>query len=410
MAYSLSDFSHVPSTKETLSKDLNLHELPSLEDVKTLARWTPELLELFSKDYESDTSMDRSSALARLAYSGAELGWTDEQIAAVIYDADERWGKYVSRKPSTRDNIMLNLINRAREKHGYVQMGEIDLSRFAKAADPEDPEAAAEPLIYGFQDFINADFKVDWQLDQLLAQGGIGLMTGFPGTGKTQLCIQMAAYLALGKERFLRWDNTGGSRKVMFLSLEMSKAPLNLFMGTIGATYPDKNTLNRNLLVAPFGVALPLDTEPGQRFLHNLLDEYMPDVIFIDSLQKVMSKEMTDELAVKTLFDFLSRTREKYKCSMVIVHHNRKKSNEAQKKDIELSDVYGSYLIGGEVDFVLSLKKTDTIGLLHLDTLKNRLGKEEPGFDVLRDDKLHFGIEFADIKDRFRTEGGLDDE
>lgn len=90
MSYSIEDFSHVPSTKETLSKDLDLQGLPELEQVKTLAKWTPELWDLFNRDYEADTSMDRSAALARLAYSGAELGWTDEQIATVIYDADDR--------------------------------------------------------------------------------------------------------------------------------------------------------------------------------------------------------------------------------------------------------------------------------------------------------------------------------
>lgn len=414
--YSLADFDHVPSTKEIVTDRVNLDALPPIDEVKTLARWTSDMSELFNRDgawFAPPDKQDRSAALARLAYSGAEMGWTDEQIATVLYDADDRWQKYTSRRKQTRDNIILNLINRAREKHGYVQMGEIDLSKFTKATDPTDPNSVAEPLIWGFQDFVDADFHIDWMLKGMIAVGGIGLVTGFPGTGKTQLCLQLAAYLALGKDRFLKWDNVSGTKKVLFLSLEMGKSPLNLFMTTIGESYEDKRLLNRNFLVAPFGVPLPLDTEPGQRFLNNLLDEYMPDVIFIDSLQKVISKEMTDELAVKSLFTYLANTREKYKAAMVIVHHNRKKSNEAQKKEIELSDVYGSYLIGGEVEFVLSMKKTDTKAIIDIEMLKNRLGVETDKFQVRRDNNLHFITGFEEAIDRLledQLKTGTDDD
>jgi archaellum biogenesis ATPase FlaH len=417
MPYNLDDFAQIPSTKEIVTDKLDLNALPDIESVKTLARWTPDMDELFNRSFEWFTAgpdkQDRSAALARLAYSGAEMGWQDEQVAAMLYDADDRWQKYTSRRKQTRDNIILNLINRAREKHGYVQLGDIDLSKFTKAIDHDNPLSVAEPLIWGFQDFIEADFPINWVLDQMIAAGGIGLVTGYPGTGKTQLCLQMAANLALG-QKFLHWPHVGANKKVLFLSLEMGKAPLNLFMTTIGESYEDKVTLNKNFKVAPFGVPLPLDTEPGQRFMDNLLEEYMPDVVFIDSLQKVISKEMTDELAVKALFSYLANTREKYGTAMVIVHHNRKKSNDAQKKDIELNDVYGSYLIGGEVDFTLSIKKTDTPNVLTIEMLKNRLGKEQPPFEVARDGNLHFDqamdLELTNFKNREEEDAELSGE
>jgi KaiC/GvpD/RAD55 family RecA-like ATPase len=410
-SYSLDDFARVPSAKEIVTDKVDLGSLPAVSDVQAQARWTAPMLELFGQPKEyfdpapDGAKQDRSAALMNLAHSGAELGWEDSQIAAVLYDADERWGKYLHRRD--RDKRLIDFVNRARAKHGYSGPVQIDLSRFMKEADTVDPEKSNEPLVFGFNDFVEADYPIDWTFEHLLAQGGLGLLTGFPGTGKTQLAISLAAHAALGRDKWLKWENSGGSKKVLFLSLEMGKAPLNLFMKTIATGYSDLRTLNRNLLVAPFGESLPLDIPAGQAFLNNLLDEYMPDIVVIDSLQTVISKEMTDELAVKDFFKYLKIVRQKYKCSMVIVHHNRKKSNNAQQKhDVEQSDIYGSTFIVAEVDFVVSIRKQDPSNdsLLAIDMLKNRLGKTIPPFDVYRDKTLGFSIDFENLMENFGKE------
>lgn len=403
-SYSLKDFDQIPSAKEIVGDSVKVTELPSLEEVKTLASWTSEMLEKFNKDqnwFIGHDKHDRSAALSELAYFGAERGWTDEQIATVLYDADDRWGKYKGRR--NRDRLLLDLINRARQKHGYNAPENIDLSKLIASANQTAQLVGEEQkLVYGFQDFVESEFRVEWVLDQLLAQGGFGLVVAHPGVGKTQFCIAMGLHLALGMEYFLRWENKAGQKKVLFLSLEMGAAPLNLFMGTIGGGYDNKTGMNRNFLVAPLGTPIPLDTKEGQAFLDNLMDEYMPDVVIIDSLQKVMSKELTDEQGVKNLIHYLSRLRSKYGCSLVVVHHNRKKPNEGAKKHIsELSDVYGSTYLATDVDFVLSLQPEET-GLLTVRELKNRLGKMLEPFEIVRDDKtLGFSLDLSGLAEKF---------
>jgi predicted ATP-dependent serine protease len=380
-----------------------------LEDVRTLATWTPELLDKFNRDHNhfaGPPKKDRSAAMSELAHMGAELGWSDENIAAVLYDADDRWGKYKYRRD--RDRRITDFINRARQKHGYNSLQNVDLARMIQSANQTAPVMGESKLIYGYQDFVDAEFKIEWILSGLLAQGGFGLITGYPGTGKTQFSIALGAHMALGSKKFLTWDNVAGNKKVLFLSLEMSAAPLNHFMATIGKGYDDKNTLNRNFLVAPFGTPINLDTPEGQIFFDQIMNDHMPDILVIDSLQKISSKELTDEQAVKNLIHYLSTVRAKYSCAMLMIHHNRKKANDGQKKGVELSDVYGSTYITTDVDFVVSLRTIDG-NLLQVDTLKNRLGPTFEPFNITRNpDDLSFTTDLGNIFNQFAKDNDID--
>ena len=400
--YSLDDFAHIAAARKIVSTDLVLGELPALEDVKALATWTPEFLDKFNRDHKyfaGPPKKDRSAAMSELAHMGAELGWPDEHIAAALYDADDRWGKYKHRRD--RDRRITDFINRARQKHGYNALQNVDLTRMIESANQTTPVMGESKLIYGYQDFVDAEFKIEWVLQGLLAQGGFGLITGYPGTGKTQFSIALGAHMALGNEKFLTWDNVAGNKKVLFLSLEMSAAPLNHFMATIGKGYDDKNTLNRNFLVAPFGTPINLDTPEGQVFFDQIMNDHMPDILVIDSLQKVSSKELTDEQAVKNLIHYLANVRAKYSCAMLMIHHNRKKPNDGQKKGVELSDVYGSTYITTDVDFVVSLKTIDG-DLLQVDTLKNRLGPTFEPFNVTRNpENLSFTTDLGNVFNQF---------
>jgi archaellum biogenesis ATPase FlaH len=403
--YSLDDFAHIPSARRIVKNDLVVGELPALDDVKTLANWTSELALKFNRtleDFQGPPKKDRSAAMAELAYMTAELGWTDGQIATVLYDADSRWKKYAGRHD--RDRRIVDFINRARQKHGYNSLQNVDLTQMIQAANQTGSVAGESKLIYGYQEFVDAEFKIDWIFDGLLAQGGFGMVTGYPGTGKTQFSIALGAHLALAEKKFLRWDNVAGSKKVLFMSLEMGAAPLNHFMGTIVKAYQDRNTLNRNFLVAPFGTPMYLDTPEGQVFFDQIMNDHMPDVVVIDSLQKISSKELTDEQAVKNLIHYLAALRAKYSCAMLMIHHNRKKPNDGQKKGVELSDVYGSTYLTTDVDFALSLKIVEG-DLLQVDTLKNRLGPTYDSFNITRNaSNLSFSTDLGNLHNQFKTE------
>lgn len=413
--YSLSAFGHITSAKELVSTKILDEQLPSLEEVKTLAKWTTDMNELFNKsreevmrtDDDGTKLFDRSSGMARMAYYGAEQGWSDAQIMAVLIDIDNRWGKYTTRR-DRETRYLIPLVNRARQKHGYSgSLTDLAMSALLQEQKPVDGSEATK-MVWGFDDFVNTEFKIDWMLEDLFAVGGFGLLVAHPGVGKTTLAIQMGAQLALGHDKFLKWDNAGGAKKVLFLSLEMGKPPLNHFLSLISNSYQDRKMLNRNFLVAPFGMPIPLDQPEGQQFLSNLMDEYMPDVLIIDSLQKVSSKELTDEQAVKNLIHYLATVRNKYNTSLLVIHHNRKKPNDAQKKSVELSDVYGSTYIATDADFVMNLHTT-TQDMVAVTMVKNRLGPTPEPFEIHRDKNLTFGMDFDKLQEQFAKSEGRPD-
>ena len=147
---------------------------------------------------------DRSGALQRLAHEGAEKGWSDEQIMAVLLDADDRWQKYTRR--TTRERILVDLINRARAKHGYDP---VDFDGFIARITEGKPEAAPDDdewvmSIGQIADLHDID---DWVIEDLLIPRGVGLITGRPGVGKTQLAFQFSADLACGRSDFLKWQH-----------------------------------------------------------------------------------------------------------------------------------------------------------------------------------------------------------
>ena len=391
--YSLADFGHIVSAKELVSNDVATAELPTLDEVKTLASWTDDMLEMFEK--ERDEVSDRSNSMMYFAYSCAEQGWSDEQLMAALYALDDRWGKYVGRY--NRDRLLVDIINKARQKYGYGSAETIDWQHLLKE---KTVQVGDGKLVYSWGELLASEFHIDWQLEGLMAQQGFGLLVAQPGVGKTQMAIQLGICLALGQEMFLeRWRNVGGQRKVLMLSLEMGGPQLKLFQEIINREYTDDlDELDRNFYFMPLGENLALDTKDGQKFLDDILGEYMPDLLIIDSLQTAVSKELTDEQATRNFTKYLSSVRKRHNCSMLVIHHNRKASQDRASAQ-DLNDVYGSQFFNASVDFVIGLAKqseaaSDVIEVRHL---KNRLGPEEEVFEVVRNRNLRFDPAGSDI-------------
>ena len=402
--YPLSEFDHLPRPKDEIREAVQMGNLPDIEEVLAKAEWDDELLELFQTTAEEmqHQSRDRSGALQRLAYEGAEHGWTDEQIMAVLLDTDGRWGKYTNRPAATREKILVDLINRARAKVGYNTKSE--LSGLAKALvgvkDVEEGEAPKDKVLFSVKDLAEMPGVEDWIVDDLIVPRGLGLFTGRPGVGKTQLAFQLAADLACGRGRFLQQDTPAEPVKVLFLSLEMNMYQLGHIAKPLFERYPDLK--QKNLPIYAKGEMLPLDEESGQAYFEAMVSKLQPNVVIIDSLSHMARAELTSDTEMKTAFEFLQRARNQYDFALLIIHHHRKKANDAQskKRPNDLSDVYGSFYITAAVDFVLDLEeRAEDLedGTITLSMLKNRYARIPEPIKVIRNDKLHFDVQTSSV-------------
>lgn len=389
--YSTGDFEHLPTPKDVIKGKIDLDNLPSVEDL-TLAKWDKDLKDLFNTptDVAQSPGWDRSGGLARIAYKGAELSWSDDQIMSALLDADDRWGKYRGRK--TRMKILEELINRARAKVGYdVTSDKVVLSNLLKGQKAESPEDDIPDFLS--VDQINSLPGIDdWLVEGLLTEDGLGLVTGRPGTGKTQLTLQLAADLATGRDDFVGFALPAKPKKVLYLSLEMSAYQLQHFTVPLRRMYHEEEI--KNLVIYGKGEPLFLNQEQGQNLFTSWLDEYRPDVVFVDSLSQATTDLSGDE-EMTALFAYLKGLRKVHKFGMIFVHHHRKKANDAvsRKQANAQSDIYGSYQIAATIDFALDLEdRNDENGYLDLHLLKARYRPVGEPSKVRRDEDLHFNL------------------
>lgn len=374
--------------RQILSR-ITINEVPRIEEVLAFGNWTPEMYSWFSmtKDEASERSAyKRSGSLQALAYFGAEQGFTDEQIYSILDDADRRWDKYVNRAASGRDKIFRDTIARAREKFGYLTGDSITLAGIVDKAQQTEPK-----FIFNLAEFMELDLHIDWLLEGLIPVAGLGMIIGQPNVGKSRLGIQLGMELAIGQEQIFHRGNPTGAKKVMFLSLEMGAQELNTFFVDFLPAYKDfLPNLKSNFFVAPLGEAVYMDQPQGQQFVSNVLQQYKPDLLLVDSLQAAFGSELTNEMAAKKFFRYITEIRKVHNCAVVFLHHERKKTSDrvGTYTPADLSDMYGNQMLAANIQFALSLSEQGTY--VKLDEVKNRLAKKQNDIPMISD-----GIRFV---------------
>lgn len=376
--HSIEVFKQLPPPERLVSESIDTDALPNIEHVIAHYPWTDDMFELF-KQPKIDAG-DRSSAIMRMAYFCAEVGMEDAEAYAVLLNADDRWGKFKGR--SDRKQRLLDAINVARIKHPR------SLGDYTFAGLLGNNVKTDKKFVYGFNELLESEFTIEWAIEGLLEMQGIGMVTALPSVGKTQFSLRMAIACALGKS-FLNYRPTK-KMKVLFWSLEMNHPAIKSFLETMAKSLtPDEiQVLEMNFKIVPLGEVLPLDNKEGQSFMENIVEEYKPDGIFIDSMGKVTYSELTDEKKIKELNGYYAKMRAKYGCFLWFVHHQRKATGD-NKKPKNLADLYGNQYIAAEASVVINLwnEEDETI---EVSAIKTRLMATPRPFRIRRTSDLEF--------------------
>lgn len=316
----------------------------------------------------------RSEALMDLAYSVAELGLTNEEVFALLLNADNRWGKYSKRSDQLKR--LGEIVSRARAKYPLIG-----------TTDPDNLLATS----YNLTEFMETEVNIEWVWEGMLQQGGLMLLSGAPGLGKTQLSLQAGYTLALGGTLFGRNVNPVG--RVGVFSLEMGHSDLKAFMQLQMNYYTDEevSTLGKKLQVFPLGESLYLDNPEVAKQFEAIVREHELDGVVIDSLGSCVSGSLSDDTHMRAFMSWCDSFRARTGKFMWFIHHNRK-ANSDNKKPKKLDDIFGSQYITGRATSVVTLYGDPTVNKNKLEfiPLKIRMGALPNAMNIYRTEYLLF--------------------
>lgn len=381
-------------TTETLLDTYVLDMLPKVsESISEPLTWIPthvpeeRMSTKFWKFLNSEQlTGKRSEALTSIAMSCVEAGLSVSQTMTLLYDADDRWGKFVGR--ADREQRLQAIVGYATST---VQQN--------KCIEPKEKRSTREALLNRGSDrsisegpqslnkFIAHKFNVDWVIYGLLHSQGLAIIASPPGVGKTQFSTNLLLSIGCGKT-FLDWVVTR-PRKVLFLSLEMTQPELKQYIDKmlLEFTEEERVLLDSNVYFVS-KQAFRLNSESNQQKLLEWLDEIQPEGLFIDSLSRCVGGDL-EKGEIDAVFDFLNKeVRDKRNCFLWFVHHNRK-ANFNQKQPKKLEDLYGSQYIGAYASSVIGLWKIDD-NELEVNCLKIWFTKPFPTFRMARTNNLTF--------------------
>lgn len=364
---------------QIVTENIVIDDLPSVESVIAKYPWDEEHFKMFTDPHIEEGK--RSAALMRMGYFCIEAGMSDTEAYAILYNADQRWGKYKGRNDQKRR--LVDIIDRARQKHPNPTAG----LTFAGLTGQQNIETG-RALTYGFKEFLDSDIKVEWAIEGLLEINGYGMIAAKAGVGKTQVSIQLGIDAVLGR-KFLKW-NMPKKHKIVLFSLEMGHVGLKIFLETIAKSLTSEEIalLDENFIVVPIGESIALSKPDGLKFLESILDEVRPTGIIFDSIVKLAADELNEKTAT-ALNEKFAYLRNKYKAFMWFVHHNRKAS-DGNKKPTELDDVYGNQYLTTDMSAVLILwPHPSGVEVIHV---KERFAEKLPTFVAARSEHLTFSV------------------
>lgn len=164
--------------------------------------------------------------------------------------------------------------------------------------------------------------KFEYIIDVLIPKGGISMMYGDPGVGKTFFALSIACAVASGKQ-LLRW-NVEEPRKVLYIDGEMAPTILKDRLKDLVVNY-DEQLVDENLSF----LSANLQREPfidfGDKEARDKLDEVVKnfDLIIFDNLSTLFDVEDDKADAWHPIQKWFLKLRSEGK-SVLLVHHTTK--------------------------------------------------------------------------------------
>jgi hypothetical protein len=265
----------------------------------------------------------RSSFLTKTAHELAEQGCNHLQIVTLLSFADDRVGKFKGRKDKlTRLSELASLALLAHQVEEEIRL-------------------------YSPLQIINHKENLEWLIPGWLHTKGFMIITGPPAVGKTQLAIQLTYHLTTQPE-FLGKSISKNDLKILILSLEMSSIELQYIFQHLNQKFEGDVDWDSRVRI--------LDEEKTLIEYEEIIADYGPDIVILDSLTELASEELKESEA-RAITRWIKKCRRKYNTAWICIHHNRKDTTKKKFRETGLGDVYGSYIFGKDSETVLNQER-----------------------------------------------------
>jgi hypothetical protein len=377
----LVDFADLPQVPVKILQDTDINYIPQALKVIAKYPWKDEDFEFFTvkqlptKEGKPEGQGHRNEALAKLGFICIELGMSNAETLSLLLNADERWGKF--RKRRDQKHRLIGIINYCRSKKAAE----------LPPVDPNSKEPEDLLRVYNFEEFISAEIKMEWVVNNLLHKKGLTFLVGPPDIGKSQLTIRTLEKFARGQD-FLKWT-VPKPTKNLFISMEMGYEELHFFMNDTMHIKSDE-LLKENLLILPLGSSLPLRSKIAQNKIIEMMEEHRPEGVFIDSFSTAVADELNSDKVILEVMDFVNSVlRARFGAYVWFIHHPRKEQI-GNKKPKKLDDLHGSRFIGSLATSVILLWPER--GNIEVSCLKLRMAEKFKTFDIRRTPGVDFEI------------------
>lgn len=207
---------------------------------------------------------------------------------------------------------------------------------------------------YDDEELINRKFlEPEWIIKNQIPKGEVGIMAGKRGERKTFFALYQAICAAAGIDCIE--DEVGKKHKVFYISEEDAITALQLRIRGLkkGLKIGDDEKLKIRYFTLN-NLKLDVECERTKKF-EEILEEFKPDLIIIDTLQRCVSFDAdTDNKSISEFFTGIIRPlQKKHGGTWLFIHHLRKGLSGGKPADDLMDEIRGGSEIVNYPRFVL---------------------------------------------------------
>jgi hypothetical protein len=233
-----------------------------------------------------------------------------------------------------------------------------DLTMTAPIAEQNDTQAKIKPEMISsmLSTFEPENSPRPEFIAGLFRKGYPSILVSEPGLGKTILVQRLVCDLSVGGPVWGGFSMSPPQNILMFCG-EAGLGMLNERLESAGWNFDRERIKILDSRAAWKGGLYPaLDTGEGRDVFRNFIEAVKPDLVVTDSLGSFAEDESGGE-AMKSVFDFLLSTGDRYGCAHLLVHHLRKRKNNGRGLPLDMSEVIGSSVIARHSALVIGMER-----------------------------------------------------